>query len=652
MRSLSASPAVPASSGPAAPPAALEEAARALEAVTPRERRSVLRDEAALLLDGLLARVARGRTALDVALCEGLGALSVGDRLLRLGWSGVGDYARERLGVAARTGQVMARLGRALAERPLLRAAVRSGAVSIRAAEEIVPVAVGVDEAAWVERARALTVRALVAAVRDARACASPSAATDAGDLGDEALATPGEEPWQRVSLEVTSGSRDALLRALDLAGRVLGEGAPRWQRLEAVAQEYLGAHGGDEADEEVVAGTLATWRGESLEDRPGTTRAVSEEAGAAAAPGWRAELEAYLEEETRRWEFLEEVPPVAASPLDEDAHPVRLDATLRELAALRERWESLLGHLALLVRMLGLWRDLQFVSFAHYCRERLGLGVRQVELRIALERRLHSLPSLRRALAEGRLDAERARLVARVADEDAEPVEAEAWIQRAERSPAIALRREVEALEAMPQVSWLVAARRCAPEEATVELRLRVPVRVAVLLAAALRAAQRAPGPDGGVGWRSESECLLRVATHFIEAWRDLPRARSTPQRRALRRDGHRCQVPGCSRAAVHAHHVRYRSRGGGDEAANLVSLCAAHHLHGVHRGFVRVRGVAPDGLAWELGERAGADPGSSSAPSGAWIRSPAGATLPGWPPPGRSAPPPGPAPPAPARA
>jgi hypothetical protein len=78
---------------------------------SPRERRSVLRDEAALLLDGLLVRVARGRTALDVALCEGLGALSVGDRLLWPGWSGVGHYARERLGVAARTGQVMARLG-------------------------------------------------------------------------------------------------------------------------------------------------------------------------------------------------------------------------------------------------------------------------------------------------------------------------------------------------------------------------------------------------------------------------------------------------------------------------------------------------------------------------------------------------------------
>ncbi len=620
MSSLPARLAVPASSGPAAPPAALEEAARGLEPLSPRERRGLLRDEAALLLDGLLVRVARGRAALDVALCEGLGALSVGDRLLRLGWSGAGDYARERLGVAARTGQVMARLGRALAGRPLLRAAVRSGEVGLRAAEELVPVAVGPDEAFWIERARRLTVRGLVAAVRESRAgAASPGAGASGGeggpsprgevppDDGDLACDGPDAEPWQRVALEVTSGSRDALLRALDLAGRVLGEGAPRWQRLEAVAQEYLGAHGGDEADDEVVAGALAAWRGEPAEGRPhgSADEAAAGEAeglaAGAASPGWRAELEAYLEEETRRWAFLEEAPVAVAPEVAAGAHPATLDTTLRELAGLRERWESLLGRLALLLRMFGLWRDLRFASFAHYCRERLGLGVRQVEQRIALERRLHALPSLRTALASGGLDAERARLVARVAEEPS----AAAWIERAGRTPTIALRREVEALEERPQASWMVAARRCAPEEPVVALRLRVPVRVAALLAAAFRAAQRAPGPDGRVTWRSESECLLRVASHFIETWRHLPQARSTPQRRALRRDGHRCQVPGCSRAAVHAHHVRYRSRGGGDEAANLVSLCAAHHLHGVHRGFVRVRGVAPAGLAWGLGER-----------------------------------------------
>ena len=99
-------------------------------------------------------------------------------------------------------------------------------------------------------------------------------------------------------------------------------------------------------------------------------------------------------------------------------------------------------------------------------------------------------------------------------------------------------------------------------------------------------------------------------LAEHFIETWRPLLVERSTPHRRVLARDGGFCQVPGCSRPAVHAHHVVYRSRGGGDDPANLVSLCAAHHLHGVHAGTIRVRGTAPDALVWELGVGLGAVP------------------------------------------
>jgi 5-methylcytosine-specific restriction endonuclease McrA len=71
------------------------------------------------------------------------------------------------------------------------------------------------------------------------------------------------------------------------------------------------------------------------------------------------------------------------------------------------------------------------------------------------------------------------------------------------------------------------------------------------------------------------------------------------------MERDGGLCTCPGCSKAADHVHHITYRSRGGGDEDWNLTCLCQAHHLHGVHDGYVRVRGAAPDGLEWELGER-----------------------------------------------
>ncbi len=95
---------------------------------------------------------------------------------------------------------------------------------------------------------------------------------------------------------------------------------------------------------------------------------------------------------------------------------------------------------------------------------------------------------------------------------------------------------------------------------------------------------------------------CLELAARHFIDTWKELLKERSTLQRRVLERDRGLCQVPGCSRAAVHAHHIVYRSRGGSDCESNLLSLCAGHHLHGVHRGYIRVQGEAPGALVWRF--------------------------------------------------
>jgi hypothetical protein len=99
---------------------------------------------------------------------------------------------------------------------------------------------------------------------------------------------------------------------------------------------------------------------------------------------------------------------------------------------------------------------------------------------------------------------------------------------------------------------------------------------------------------------WMESGDCLVVAARHFIDTWKEASKERNTLQKRVLERDGGLCQVPGCSRAAVHAHHVVYRSRGGSDCESNLVSICAAHHLHGVHRGFIRVKGEAPGALVW----------------------------------------------------
>jgi hypothetical protein len=79
---------------------------------------------------------------------------------------------------------------------------------------------------------------------------------------------------------------------------------------------------------------------------------------------------------------------------------------------------------------------------------------------------------------------------------------------------------------------------------------------------------------------------------------WRRTPR-----EHRVFERDGWRCTVPGCtSYRNLHAHHVLFRSAGGGGELANLVTLCAAHHQRGVHAGLIRISGRAPANLVFEL--------------------------------------------------
>lgn len=49
----------------------------------------------------------------------------------------------------------------------------------------------------------------------------------------------------------------------------------------------------------------------------------------------------------------------------------------------------------------------------------------------------------------------------------------------------------------------------------------------------------------------------------------------------------------------------VVFRCAGGGDEPGNRVTLCAWHHLRGVHAGRLRVSGRAPERLTYELGIR-----------------------------------------------
>ena len=98
---------------------------------------------------------------------------------------------------------------------------------------------------------------------------------------------------------------------------------------------------------------------------------------------------------------------------------------------------------------------------------------------------------------------------------------------------------------------------------------------------------------------------CLVEMAAHFVAVWKAHVKEKMTQRSRIFARDGHRCRVPGCSRPAVHQHHIEFSSQGGSNDDSNKLSLCAAHHLFGIHDGRMRVTGEAPDKLVWEFGLR-----------------------------------------------
>jgi hypothetical protein len=86
------------------------------------------------------------------------------------------------------------------------------------------------------------------------------------------------------------------------------------------------------------------------------------------------------------------------------------------------------------------------------------------------------------------------------------------------------------------------------------------------------------------------------------------------------LRRDQHRCQVPGCRHATfVDVHHIQPREEGGGHEPENLLTLCGAHH-RACHSGALSIEGRAPTALRFRHAD--GAEYGAALPPNAADVQ------------------------------
>ncbi|MHC4342851.1 MAG: HNH endonuclease [Planctomycetota bacterium] len=511
----------------------------------------------AIQVDQAAVRLLRSRGVIDIALGEALDRLFEGDRLLQLGYSRQVDFSRERLGMPPRTMFGWVRLARELRERPLLRKAVVVGAVPVRKALAILPVAKGKAERAWTAAAMTSTLETLEAGVR-------------------QEGKRPGTEDDFEVEvlwLRMDESQQDRLEAAIAVARKTLSMAAPRWQCEEAIAQEWLGAHGAWCPSEEEQ---------NSLPANPKKNRKAWRAAKKEMKKRARAVLKqlAAIDEADALVEGLQQS-------AGEDA--LSLDALIQRLLKARRGFDEAFGALALQIVEGKVWKTLGYHSQGDYVQNRLGISVSTFRSRVWLERRLRDLPELREVLSSGRLSFSKALLLAK----GATPHNIKERIEEACSTTCQQVERESTKEE--DKKNRKAGVRRIwGPKDAARTLAL------AIASAQALHEELGEPIDEG--------EALAVIADYFVEVWskhkKGIEWSLSPAIRRtALLRHGGLCAVPGCSRAAEHLHHGVFRSHGGPDEPWNLIGLCSPHHLHGAHKGYLTVKGRAGERLVWRLG-------------------------------------------------
>jgi len=383
-----------------------------------------------------------------------------------------------------------------------------------------------------------------------------------------------------------------ATLLALDAQGwapRGVPSGSseelPTWACMEAAAAEALSALPDLSADPDGAEDSLAT--------------DSARVANACAAQG------PAIDRPTPALPVAEPTPAIDAL-LDglDDADAFEFDARLRRAVALEQRLDAELAPL--LRRFPLLW-------------EQLGISPRKMRALVRLDRAGDRCPALSEAFQDGRLSWVQAHaLVGLLSLPETAPFR-DAWVAWAERVTVRRLQEDADAaLEAAARgeapappddPSWQMRAEHRGDEETpalaeeTARFFFSAPAEVARLLRAVICSVRRCLECSEGAAWGW-------LFDHALEAWgANDPRIRR--EHRVFARDGWRCTVPGCtSYRNLHDHHIVFRSVGGDDDIANRTTLCAYHHLRGVHAGRVRVIGSAPDELRFELGLRPGRPP------------------------------------------
>ncbi len=545
-----------------------------------------------------------------------------------LGFVRLKDYARERLGLSARTLQSAAWVATHLEPLPLVATAFDRGDLSWAHVRAICAAARPDDQELWLARARNSTVAELERAATATRRSAADSVDPDP-DADD---GTIDGEPAVRLRIACPARVRALWRRARELASRVAGGSLPAWRAAEVIAAEAFSGRPPDASF--VDRALLASMRLARRAREP----APAADVDSSGTPAMQTASSAVA---------LVDVDPVApATPPQSDrdefrapSDPFALDARLVAAVRAIRTSEPRIGRLLRIVVNQRVYRAHGFTSLADYVRERLGISARKAWALLKVERStrrdddfarayeagaiswvqvLTLLPVVDRANAAAWLARADIVTVRRLSDEvswvldardvcgagvplDPPPIDSvlasplTAETVTAETATTSTARVQIRARSSREiTLAQLDSARRATSEVCDVEIQVTAPASVVALVREALDVFAEPGAPR----WYA----LERVLQHVIAYWESMPRHRDP----IFARDGWRCTVPGCSsRCSLHDHHLLYRSRGGGNERTNRTAVCAAHHLHGIHTSAVRAWGTAPHDVHWHLGVR-----------------------------------------------
>ena len=571
------------------------------------------------------AAVELDRTALRMVARESLCRLWLGRLAARLlarraynalGFARLSDYCFERLGISSRELQTAAQVWRAVCFVPQLKNAFCNGQLNWTKLRLLARVVNQESAEYWIETAATSTTRELAQAITLAIQTKGAGANAAAGTVIDDDPDLIDGEPAVVVTVRCPRRVRPLWRELAELASRVEGAPIERWRALQAICFEAASAAQTGTSDPNKL-------RGLKLDKK-----------------NYRDDNSCGGGQENRTCPASDDLDQHCPNPdlfdnldlTDEDLEidslcASELEEAVRSVLQIMSETGGQLGSVLLSLQEARLYRHIGYSTMADYVRERLGFSETKARMLVRLERDRHKGHGrLAEAYKSGRLSAIRTIALSPLASQ----ANIKAWIERAEQVTVRRLFDEVRWAFDMRDRSGALVQLDPPPlgghlefsdEEADRQMRahcgeaeaarlrkrrekgLQRPVILRFIGPASLISlfcdlleAYRDPADPNEPAWRAFERILL----HARKVWLSGPRHKNPIHER----DGWRCRVPACSsRQNLQEHHVVFRSRGGGNQRENRVSICAWHHLRGIHAGRVTASGDADGVIHWKLG-------------------------------------------------